>query len=143
MIAIFTDGACSGNPGPGGWGTIVCLADGRVRELGGGTPATTNNRMEMSAVLEGLRAIADTPGTAVVHTDSTYVLGGITSWISGWKRRGWTTAAGEPVKNEDLWRALVEAARPHTIEWIWVKGHDGHVENERVDKLASDAARAA
>ncbi|MDE2512362.1 MAG: ribonuclease HI [Elusimicrobia bacterium] len=139
MIAIFTDGACSGNPGPGGWGTIVAGADGRVLELGGGAPATTNNRMEMTAVLEGLRAAAGLPGVVVVHTDSTYVLGGITSWITGWKRRGWTTAAGEPVKNEDLWRALdlaVAARGKGGVEWRWVRGHDGHEANERCDAIA-------
>jgi ribonuclease HI len=139
VIAIFTDGACSGNPGPGGWGTIVALADGRVLELGGGVPATTNNRMEMSAVLEGLKAVAALPGVVIVHTDSTYVLGGITNWISGWKRRGWTTAAGEPVKNEDIWRALdaaVAARGKGGVEWRWVRGHDGHDGNERCDAIA-------
>lgn len=139
MIAIFTDGACSGNPGPGGWGCAVATAEGRAFERGGGAPATTNNRMEMSAVLEALRAVAGQPGVAVVHTDSTYVLGGITSWISGWKRRGWTTAAGEPVKNEDLWRALdaaVAARGKGGVEWRWVRGHDGHDANERCDEIA-------
>jgi ribonuclease HI len=139
MIAIFTDGACSGNPGPGGWGCVVATSDGLVRELGGGADATTNNRMEMSAVLEGLRAVSGRPGVAVVHSDSTYVLGGITSWIQGWKRRGWTTAAGEPVKNEDLWRALdaaVSARGPRGVEWRWVRGHDGHDANERCDEIA-------
>ena len=139
MIAIFTDGACSGNPGPGGWGCVVSTPDALVRELGGGAEATTNNRMEMSAVLEGLRAVRGLPGAAFVHSDSTYVLDGITSWIVGWKRRGWTTAAGEPVKNEDLWRALDEivAARgPGGVEWRWVRGHDGHDANERCDAIA-------
>ena len=139
MIAIFTDGACSGNPGPGGWGCILVTAGGRVQEIGGGADATTNNRMEMSGVLEGLRAIAAEPGTAIVHSDSTYVLSGITNWIKGWKRRGWTTAAGEPVKNEDLWRALeeaVDARGPRGVEWRWVRGHDGHDANERCDEIA-------
>ena len=139
MIAIFTDGACSGNPGPGGWGCVLVTADGRVQELGGGADATTNNRMEMSGVLEGLRAISRLPGTAIVHSDSTYVLSGITDWIMGWKRRGWTTAAGEPVKNEDLWRALDEAVAargPRGVEWRWVRGHDGHDANERCDEIA-------
>ncbi len=139
MIAIFTDGACSGNPGPGGWGCVLATPDGRARELGGGAPATTNNRMEMTAVLEGLRAVSALPGAALVHTDSTYVIGGLTSWIAGWKRRGWKTAAGEPVKNEDLWRdldAAVAARGPRGVEWRWVRGHDGHDANERCDAIA-------
>jgi ribonuclease HI len=139
LISIFTDGACSGNPGPGGWGCILVAASGHVRELGGGADATTNNRMEMSGVLEGLRAASSLTGTVIVHSDSTYVLGGITSWIKGWKRRGWTTAAGEPVKNEDLWRELdcVVAERgPRGVEWRWVRGHDGHDANERCDEIA-------
>jgi ribonuclease HI len=139
MIAIFTDGACSGNPGPGGWGCVVATPDGRARELGGGHPATTNNRMEMTAVLEGLRFVADSPGAALVHTDSTYVIDGITKWIRGWKTRGWKTAAGEPVKNEDLWRALDAAVArrgPGGVKWLWVRGHDGHDANERCDAIA-------
>ena len=139
MIAIFTDGACSGNPGPGGWGSVVATADGRVRELGGAVGATTNNRMEMTAVLEGLLAVRALSGAAIVHSDSTYVLGGITSWIAGWKRRGWTTAAGEPVKNEDLWRALDAAVAQRGlggVEWRWVRGHAGHDANERCDEIA-------
>jgi ribonuclease HI len=139
MIAIFSDGACSGNPGPGGWACVVATPDGRALELGGGAPATTNNRMEMTGVIEGLRAVSGLPGTAVVHSDSTYVLDGITSWILGWKRRGWTTAAGEPVKNEDLWRALdaaVAARGARGVEWRWVRGHDGHDANERCDAIA-------
>ena len=139
MIALFTDGACSGNPGPGGWACVLALPDGRARELAGGERATTNNRMEMRAVLEGLLAVKDLPGVAVVHTDSTYVLGGMTKWLAGWKRRGWLTAAGEPVKNEDLWRAL-ESARDARgrggVSWRWVRGHDGHDANERCDVLA-------
>lgn len=139
MIAIFTDGACSGNPGPGGWGTIVVLPDGKVRELGARAEATTNNRMEMLAVLEGLRAVRELSGPAFVHSDSTYVISGITSWIKGWKRRGWTTAAGDPVKNEDLWRELddiVAARGKGGVEWRWVRGHDGHDANERCDAIA-------
>ncbi|MDX6769374.1 MAG: ribonuclease HI [Elusimicrobiota bacterium] len=139
MIVLFTDGACSGNPGPGGWACVLALPDGRARELAGGERATTNNRMEMRAVLEGLLAVQGLPGVAVVHTDSTYVLGGMTKWMSGWKRRGWRTAAGEPVKNEDLWRAL-DAAREARgrggVSWRWVRGHDGHDANERCDELA-------
>jgi len=139
VIAIFTDGACSGNPGPGGWAAIVARPDGRASEHGGRAEATTNNRMEMTAVLEGLRAARGEPGPALVHTDSTYVLGGVTGWIAGWKRRGWKTAAGEPVKNEDLWRALeAEAAArgPRGVEWRWVRGHAGHDANERCDAIA-------
>ncbi len=144
MIAIFTDGACSGNPGPGGWGCVVSTPDGRVQELGGGARRTTNNRMEITAVLEGLRAVGALAGTAVVHSDSTYVLGGITSWINGWKRRGWKTAAGEPVKNEDLWRELdaaVAARGPRGVEWRWVRGHGGHDANERCDAIAVSYSR--
>jgi ribonuclease HI len=139
VIAIFTDGACSGNPGPGGWACVLATADGRALELGGREPATTNNRMELRALIEGLRAARGLPGAAVVHSDSTYVLGGITSWIGGWKRRGWKTAAGEPVKNEDLWReldALVAARGRAGVEWRWVRGHSGHDANERCDAIA-------
>ena len=139
MIALFTDGACSGNPGPGGWACVIASPDGRARELGGFSAATTNNRMELTAVLEGLRSVRALPGPAFVHTDSTYVLDGITSWIKGWKRRGWTTAAGEPVKNEDLWRGLDAAVAERGrggVEWRWVRGHDGHDANERCDEIA-------
>ena len=139
MIVIFTDGACSGNPGPGGWGCVVATPEGRVFELAGRTDATTNNRMEMSGVIAGLRAVRALPGPVLVNTDSTYVIGGITKWILGWKRRGWTTAANEPVKNEDLWRELDALAAERGrdgIEWRWVKGHDGHDANERCDELA-------
>ena len=134
MIDIFTDGACSGNPGPGGWGAI--LRKGTTeKELFGGEALTTNNRMEMMAVIEALRALK-TPVEARVHTDSQYVQKGISEWIHGWKRRGWKTAGKEPVKNEDLWRELDRLAAQHSIEWLWVKGHAGHVENERADVLA-------
>ncbi len=139
MISIFTDGACSGNPGPGGWGAIVAYSDGRAREFGGRAEATTNNRMEMTAVLEGLRAVRALPDVVFIHTDSTYVIGGITGWIKGWKRRSWTTAAGEPVKNEDLWRELdaaVAARGDRAVEWRWVRGHAGHDANERCDAIA-------
>ncbi len=140
MIVIFTDGACSGNPGPGGWGCVVALPEGRVLELAGHAGATTNNRMEMSGVIAGLRAVASRPGPVLVNTDSTYVIDGITKWILAWKRRGWTTAANEPVKNEDLWRELdalaAERGQKNGIEWRWVKGHDGHDANERCDELA-------
>jgi len=134
MIDIYTDGACSGNPGPGGWGAIL-RKDTTEKELFGGEALTTNNRMEMMAVIEALRALKQ-PVAARVHTDSQYVQKGISEWIHGWKRRGWKTAAKEPVKNEDLWRELDRLAAQHRIEWIWVKGHAGHPENERADELA-------
>ena len=134
MIEIFTDGACSGNPGPGGWGAILRSGD-TERELFGGELLTTNNRMEMMAVIEALRALKK-PVAAKVHTDSQYVQKGISEWIHGWKRRGWKTAAKDPVKIEDLWRELDRLAAQHDIEWIWVKGHAGHPENERADVLA-------
>ena len=134
MIEIFTDGACSGNPGPGGWGAILRKGD-TEKELFGGEALTTNNRMEMMAVIEALRALKG-PVQARVHTDSQYVQKGISEWIHGWKRRGWKTAGKEPVKNEDLWREMDRLAAQHKIEWIWVKGHAGHAENERADELA-------
>jgi ribonuclease HI len=134
MIDIYTDGACSGNPGPGGWGAIL-RKGATEKELFGGEPLTTNNRMEMMAVIEALRALKE-PVQARVHTDSQYVQKGISEWIHGWKRRGWKTANKEPVKNEDLWRELDRLAAQHKIEWIWVKGHAGHAENERADVLA-------
>ncbi len=134
MIEIFTDGACSGNPGPGGWGAILRKGDSE-KELFGGEALTTNNRMEMMAVIEALRALKG-PVAARVHTDSQYVQKGISEWIHGWKRRGWKTADRQPVKNEDLWREMDRLAAQHEIEWIWVKGHAGHVENERADELA-------
>ena len=134
MIDIYTDGACSGNPGPGGWGAILRQGDPE-KELFGGERLTTNNRMEMMAVIEALRALKQ-PVTARVHTDSQYVQKGISEWIHGWKRRGWKTAAKDPVKNADLWQQLDAVSKPHQLEWIWVKGHAGHVENERADVLA-------
>jgi ribonuclease HI len=139
MIVLFTDGACSGNPGPGGWACVLALPDGRARELSGREEATTNNRMELRAVIEGLLSVRALPGRVVAHSDSTYVLGGISRWILGWKRRGWTTAAGEPVKNEDLWReldALCAGRGRGGVEWRWVRGHSGHDANERCDALA-------
>ena len=144
MISIFTDGACSGNPGPGGWAAIVATPEGLVVELAGREEPTTNNRMELGGVIAGLRAVKDRPGVALIHTDSTYVIEGITKWILGWKRRGWTTAAGEPVKNEDLWRALeaaVQARGRGGVEWRWVKGHSGHDANERCDEIAVALAK--
>ncbi|MGC4095897.1 MAG: ribonuclease HI [Nitrospira sp.] len=134
MIEIYTDGACSGNPGPGGWG--VLLRNGATEtELCGGEPATTNNRMELLAVIEALRSFTQ-PVQARVYTDSQYVQKGISEWIHSWKRRGWKTAGKEPVKNEDLWRRLDALAATHTLEWRWVRGHNGHPENERADALA-------
>lgn len=139
VIVIFTDGACSGNPGPGGWACVIALPEGRVFELAGRADATTNNRMEMTAVISGLRAVRENAGPVLVNTDSAYIVDGITKWIVGWKRRGWTTAANEPVKNEDLWReldALTSARGKGGVEWRWVRGHDGHDANERCDELA-------
>jgi len=134
-INIYTDGACKGNPGPGGWGAILEY-DGKEKELFGGEPATTNNRMELTAVIEALAALRR-PCTVVLHTDSQYVQKGITEWIGGWKARGWKTAAKEPVKNADLWKKLDEVVRTHRIRWVWVKGHSGHDGNERADALAN------
>jgi len=139
MIVIFTDGACSGNPGPGGWGCVAAYADGKVRELGGGEANTTNNRMEMTAVLRALQALK-APCDVTLHTDSRYVIDGMTKWIHGWQKNGWKTAAKKPVLNAELWQELIAVARPHAIDWRWVKGHAGHAENERVDQLASQAA---
>lgn len=134
IVEIFTDGACSGNPGPGGWGAILRHGE-HVRELCGGEPGTTNNRMEMLAVIEALQSLKR-PVRARVYTDSQYVQKGISEWIHGWKRRGWKTADKQPVKNEDLWRRLDALAAEHSLEWHWVRGHAGHVENERADALA-------
>ena len=133
-VEIFTDGACSGNPGPGGWG-LVLRYNGTEKELSGGELETTNNRMELMAAIEGLRALTR-PMRIHIHTDSTYVKDGITKWIVNWKRNGWKTAAKKPVKNVDLWQALDDALVGHEVEWFWVKGHSGHVENERADVLA-------
>ncbi|MBI2235984.1 MAG: ribonuclease HI [Magnetospirillum sp.] len=133
-VEIFTDGACSGNPGPGGWGAIL-RCKGVEKELHGGEPHTTNNRMEMMAVIAALGALTR-PCTVDVFTDSQYVQKGISEWLRGWKARGWKTADKKQVKNEDLWRLLDEAAARHTVRWHWVKGHAGHPENERADALA-------
>jgi ribonuclease HI len=140
-VEIFTDGACSGNPGPGGWGAILRWR-GEEKEIYGGEPDTTNNRMEMMAAiqaLEGLKRVTD----VVLYTDSTYLRDGITKWIHGWKRNGWKTAAKKPVKNEDLWRRLDDALADHEIDFRWVKGHSGHPENERADELARLGSEAA
>jgi ribonuclease HI len=135
VIYIFTDGACRGNPGPGGWGAIL-RANGKEKELWGGEAGTTNNRMEMTAVIRALEALKR-PSRARVFTDSQYVQKGISEWVRGWKRNGWRTADKKPVKNVDLWTRLDELAALHDIEWHWVKGHAGHVENERADRLAN------
>lgn len=140
-VEIFTDGACKGNPGPGGWGAILRMGR-HEKELSGSDPDTTNNRMEMTAVIEALGALIE-PCAVTVHTDSKYVLDGITRWVHGWKKNGWVNASKQPVRNADLWHDLIEAELRHQVEWVWVKGHDGHPENERADKLASDAAVAA
>lgn len=135
QIEVFTDGACKGNPGPGGWGAL--LRYGEVeKELYGGEPETTNNRMELMAVIEALNALKRASDVRVT-TDSTYVKNGITQWINGWKRNGWKTAAKKPVKNVDLWQALDSASARHHVEWAWVKGHSGHPDNERADQLAN------
>ncbi|MEZ5997650.1 MAG: ribonuclease HI [Hyphomonas sp.] len=133
-IEIWTDGACSGNPGPGGWGALM-ISGGHRKELWGGDKATTNNRMEMQAVIEALNALKK-PSKVLLHVDSTYVKDGLTKWIHGWKRNGWKTAAKKPVKNQDLWMAMDEACARHDITWKWVKGHDGDPGNERADELA-------
>ena len=141
QVEIFTDGACKGNPGPGGWGALL-RRGAAEKELSGGEADTTNNRMEMTAVIRALEALTS-PCTVTLHTDSRYVIDGITKWIIGWRKNGWRNAKKEPVKNADLWQELVKAAAPHKVEWQWVKGHSGHPENERVDRLASDAADKA
>ena len=137
-IEMYTDGACKGNPGPGGWGVLL-RAPGLEKELFGGEPLTTNNRMELTAVIEGLQALKR-PCEVDLYLDSQYVRQGITEWMPGWVRRGWRTAGGDPVKNRDLWERLHAATGRHTIEWKWVKGHNGDPDNERVDVLARNAA---
>lgn len=140
-ILIFSDGASSGNPGPGGWGSIVVFPDHQVVELGGADPLTTNNRMELMAVIQGLRKTPLDPGTIEVYTDSTYVIRGITQWIWGWKKRGWISAEGKPVANEDLWKTLFELTRSRTIEWKYVRGHSGVPGNERTDQIAVEYSK--
>jgi ribonuclease HI len=140
-VEIFTDGACKGNPGPGGWGVVLRRGTAE-KELSGNEPDTTNNRMEMTAVIRALEALT-APCAVTLHTDSRYVIDGITKWIFGWRKNGWRNSKKEPVKNADLWQELVKAAAPHKVTWQWVKGHDGHVENERADRLASEAAERA
>ncbi len=143
-VELFTDGACSGNPGPGGWGVVLRYGE-HERELHGSDPVTTNNKMEMTAVIEGLAALTRPMPIVTIHTDSTYVLKGITEWMAGWKRNGWLTSAKKPVKNVDLWQRLdSECSRHGDVRWKWIKGHAGHADNERADALACrgrDAAR--
>jgi len=135
VVDVFTDGACRGNPGPGGWGVLLRY-DGHEKTLYGGEPHTTNNRMELTAAIMGLEALKR-PCKVRLTTDSTYVQKGITEWLAAWKRKGWKTAGKKPVKNADLWQRLDTAAAGHEVQWHWVKGHNGHVENERVDALAN------
>jgi ribonuclease HI len=135
QVQVFTDGACSGNPGPGGWGAVLRFGD-KERELCGGADNTTNNRMELTAAIEGLRALNE-PCEVVLTTDSTYVKDGITRWLANWKKNGWKTAAKKAVKNQDLWQELDHQTSRHTVQWQWVKGHSGHPENERADALAN------
>ena len=141
QLEIFTDGACKGNPGPGGWGAVIRYGK-HEKEISGGDPDTTNNRMELAAAIQALKILIE-PCHIKLHTDSKYVLDGITKWIHGWQRNGWKNASKQPVRNADLWRDLIDAAARHQVEWIWVKGHNGHPENERADRLASDAAEVA
>ena len=136
-VEIFTDGACSGNPGPGGWGAVLRYK-GREREISGGAGETTNNRMEIMAAIMALEALKR-PSRVRLHTDSTYLKDGITKWIHAWKRRGWKTAGKKPVKNQELWQRLESALAGHEVEWVWVRGHVGHAENERADALARAA----
>lgn len=134
IVELFTDGSCSGNPGPGGWGVLMRFGD-TEKELTGGERQTTNNRMELRAAIEGLNALEDNTRVRL-HTDSQYVKNGITDWIHNWKRRGWRTASKQPVKNVDLWKALDDACARHDVDWVWVRGHAGHEGNERADELA-------
>jgi ribonuclease HI len=139
-VELYTDGACQGNPGPGGWGALLRFK-GQERECNGGEADTTNNRMELMAVIEGLKCLKRAC-CVKVYTDSRYVQQGISEWIKGWQAKGWKTAGGKAVKNQDLWEQLLEASKPHQVEWHWVKGHAGHPENERVDVLAREGIKA-
>ena len=136
-VEVYTDGACSGNPGPGGYGIILKYGD-HSRVISGYDPSTTNNRMELTAVIEALKAIKR-PGKVKVVSDSSYVIKGITEWIKGWIRRNWVNSQKKPVLNRDLWERLLEYSGPHSIEWIWVRGHQGHIENEQCDRMAREA----
>ena len=140
-VTLITDGSCLGNPGPGGWAAVLRYGE-HARELSGADPETTNNRMEMTAVLEGLSALCE-PCRVTIEIDSEYVKKGVTEWMAGWKRRGWKTASKQPVKNQDLWRKLDEAVALHDVKWRWVKGHAGHADNNRCDELAREAAMTA
>jgi ribonuclease HI len=140
-VVIYTDGACRGNPGPGGWGAVL-ISRGAERELSGGEPDTTNNRMELTAAIEALQALKR-PCKVELHTDSQYLRNGITEWLSVWKKRGWRTTSNGAVKNEDLWRRLDDARMRHSVDWRWVKGHNGHPLNERADALARKGLREA
>ena len=135
LVEMWTDGACKGNPGIGGWGALLTAGE-HTKELYGGDPLTTNNRMELTAVVEALRALKR-PSTVVIHVDSSYVMNGMKTWVAGWKRNGWTTAAKKPVKNVDLWQALDAEVTEHDVRWVWVKGHAGDPGNERADELAN------
>ena len=137
LVEIFTDGACSGNPGPGGWGVLM-RTKGVEKELSGGESPTTNNRMELMAAIKGLESLTR-PSKVKLYTDSQYVQKGISEWMPGWIKRGWKTADNKPVKNADLWQQLAAARAPHKVDFIWVRGHNGHAENERVDRLAVGA----
>lgn len=139
-IHIYSDGACKGNPGPGGWGAVIQYGK-HEKEISGGDIDTTNNRMEMMAAINALKMLIE-PCKVILFTDSKYVIDGITKWVEGWKRNGWVNASKKPVRNSDLWHELIAAAKDHQIEWTWVKGHNGNAGNERADKLASDAAVA-
>ena len=139
-VDIFTDGACSGNPGPGGWAAILRFNE-HEKELSGGERSTTNNRMELMAAIEGLKALKR-PSTVIIHTDSRYVMDGLTRWLPRWKQNGWKTSDKKPVKNADLWRVLDEETLKHDVVWRWVAGHSGHAENERADRLARAAIPA-
>jgi ribonuclease HI len=138
LVEVATDGACKGNPGPGGWGALLRFGD-REKEMSGAENPSTNNRMELMAAIRALEALKR-PCRVKLSTDSRYVMDGLTKWIHGWRKNGWKTADRKPVKNADLWQQLLDAAAPHRIDWVWVKGHAGHPDNERADKLASDAA---
>ncbi len=138
-VIVYTDGACSGNPGPGGWGALLLF--GTIeKEISGGEAETTNNRMELMAVIKALKVLKE-PCDVHIHTDSKYVLQGMTEWVKGWQAKGWKTADKKPVKNVDLWQALIEAAKPHKLQWTWVKGHSDNVHNNRVDALAVAAIK--